>query len=194
MNNYYEVLGLQKNTSDAEIKKAYRKLSLKFHPDKNPGDKYFEDWSKKINEAFGILGNPASRAAYDQQLAGQAQTLHNHFHYGNKANDANSSNAAEQAAAAAQQVSAAEKLVLRQIREMLPDYLEVRKEYRAVHLQHQQVKKRQAPPIFTRQQLIIGSIVLLLAISGLIYSSFQSAREAEKAAVLKPLPGKAIKK
>ena len=49
--DYYEVLGVEKNASDAEIKKAYRKLAMKYHPDQNPGDKTAEEKFKEINEA-----------------------------------------------------------------------------------------------------------------------------------------------
>ncbi len=192
MTNFYEVLGLNNNTSDTEIKKAYRKLSLKFHPDKNPGDTYFEDWAKKINEAFEVLGNPATRAEYDQQLSGQSQTLRHHFQPASQ--QADTATAAQPATAAAEQVSAAEKLVLRQIKDMLPDYLQLKKEYRAAKLAHQQIKKKAAPPIFTRRQLLIVSVIALLAISGLIYAAVVSVVKADKAVILEPLPGKELKK
>lgn len=68
MKNYYNFLGLDINASPEEIKKAYRKLSLKFHPDKNDGDKFFEDRFKQINESYETLSNPAKKAAYDKQL------------------------------------------------------------------------------------------------------------------------------
>ncbi|HUA67174.1 MAG TPA: molecular chaperone DnaJ [Candidatus Saccharimonadales bacterium] len=64
--DYYEVLGVDRNASDDAIKKAYRKLALKFHPDKNPGDKTAEEKFKEIGEAYEALSDPQSRAAYDQ--------------------------------------------------------------------------------------------------------------------------------
>ena len=64
--DYYEVLGVSKNASDDEIKKAYRKLAIKYHPDKNPGDKEAEEKFKEINEAHDVLSDKQKRARYDQ--------------------------------------------------------------------------------------------------------------------------------
>ena len=64
--DYYEVLGLSKGASEEELKKAYRKLAKKYHPDVNPGDKDAEAKFKEINEAYGILSDPEKKARYDQ--------------------------------------------------------------------------------------------------------------------------------
>lgn len=64
--DYYEILGVSKNASDDEIKKAYRKLAIKYHPDKNPGDKTAEAKFKEINEAHDVLSDKQKRARYDQ--------------------------------------------------------------------------------------------------------------------------------
>lgn len=64
--NPYEVLGVARDASDADIKKAYHKLVLKYHPDKNPGDKEAEEKFKEVNNAFDILKDPQKRAAYDR--------------------------------------------------------------------------------------------------------------------------------
>ncbi|MGI6735838.1 MAG: molecular chaperone DnaJ [Anaerovoracaceae bacterium] len=64
--DYYEVLGLQKGASDEEIKRAFRKLAMKYHPDKNPGDKEAEERFKEVNEAYSVLGDPEQKKKYDQ--------------------------------------------------------------------------------------------------------------------------------
>ncbi len=65
--DYYGILGVPRNASDEEIKKAYRKLAMQYHPDRNPGkEKWANEKFKEINEAYGVLGDPQKRKQYNQ--------------------------------------------------------------------------------------------------------------------------------
>src|SRR5262245_43522501 len=63
---YYEVLEVERGANDAELKSAFRKLAMKWHPDRNPGDTSCEHRFKEINEAYEVLKDPDKRAAYDR--------------------------------------------------------------------------------------------------------------------------------
>jgi len=69
MTDYYEILGVSRTADISEIKKAYRKLAFKYHPDHNKGNKKKEELFKEINNAFEVLSDPAQRRAYDFLLA-----------------------------------------------------------------------------------------------------------------------------
>ncbi|OGO19723.1 MAG: hypothetical protein A2Z14_00700 [Chloroflexi bacterium RBG_16_48_8] len=64
--DYYKILGVDRNTDEKDIKRSYRQLALKYHPDKNPGDKQAEERFKEINEAYEVLGDPEKRRKYNQ--------------------------------------------------------------------------------------------------------------------------------
>lgn len=64
--DYYEVLSLSRNATEVEIKKSFRRLAMKFHPDRNPGDKTAEIKFKEVKEAYDVLSNPQKRSVYDQ--------------------------------------------------------------------------------------------------------------------------------
>ena len=75
MKDYYYFLGIPQNASAEDIKKAYRKLSLKYHPDKNENDVYFSDRFKEVKEAYEILTNPDRKTIYDQNLSSQQRNV-----------------------------------------------------------------------------------------------------------------------
>src|SRR2546422_7933173 len=64
--DYYAVLGVGRDASEGEVKKAYRKLAMTYHPDRNNGDKAAEEKFKEITEAYEVLSDPAKRATYDR--------------------------------------------------------------------------------------------------------------------------------
>ncbi|MGZ9221389.1 MAG: DnaJ domain-containing protein, partial [Anaerolineales bacterium] len=64
--DYYKTLGVERKASEAEIRKAYRKLAMQYHPDRNPGDKQAEERFKEINEAYQVLSDPQKRTHYDR--------------------------------------------------------------------------------------------------------------------------------
>jgi len=84
MSNYYEILGVKKDSSEQEIKKAYRKLALKFHPDKNPNDKKAEEKFKEIAAAYEALSDPRKRSMYDRYGTVDEQEIsaHNRGNFG----------------------------------------------------------------------------------------------------------------
>jgi DnaJ domain len=78
MKNYYEILGVERSATQDEIKKVYRKLSIKFHPDKNPNDNFFEDRFKEINKAYSILSDEGKRTEYNEEYDSFVK-LHTNF-------------------------------------------------------------------------------------------------------------------
>jgi len=79
LSNYYEILGVSKTATDEEIKKAYRNLAFKYHPDRNPDDKECEEKFKRISEAYNVLSDSKKRADYDRfgTSAGNTSSYYN---------------------------------------------------------------------------------------------------------------------
>ena len=82
MKNYYYILGVERNATDNQIKLAFKKLAMKFHPDKNDGDKFFEERFKEIQEAFATLSNELDRRRYDILFDAHIKNT-NHTHNNN---------------------------------------------------------------------------------------------------------------
>ncbi|WPM05683.1 DnaJ domain-containing protein [Borreliella sinica] len=80
--DYYNILGIQKNASNEEIKKAYKKLAIKYHPDKNKGNKIAEEKFKEINEAYEILSSPDKKRNYDTLGSTNFNVNNDHFERG----------------------------------------------------------------------------------------------------------------
>lgn len=76
MKDYYSILGVGREATEQDIKTAYKKLSVKFHPDKNNGDSFYEERFKEVQEAYEILGNPLKRANYNAELDPRAAREH----------------------------------------------------------------------------------------------------------------------
>lgn len=86
MKNHYQTLGVERTATVEEIKQAYRKLALKFHPDKNDGDKFFEERFRQIQEAYEILTDPYEKGKYDSEFdrfffSKQTYQTYNHNNY-----------------------------------------------------------------------------------------------------------------
>ncbi|WKC79108.1 DnaJ domain-containing protein [Borreliella turdi] len=88
--DYYNILGIQKNASNEEIKKAYKKLAIKYHPDKNKGNKIAEEKFKEINEAYEILSSPDKKRNYD--ALGSTNFNNNDDHFEKEFNSSRFSN------------------------------------------------------------------------------------------------------
>jgi len=82
--DYYRILEVSRDATDEEIKKAYRRLALKYHPDRNPGDKKAEEMFKEINEAYEVLSDPEKRMRYDRY--GTAEGMGSFFDFGFQGN------------------------------------------------------------------------------------------------------------
>lgn len=151
--DYYQVLGLQRGASSDEIKQAYRKLSMKFHPDKNDGDKYFENWSKKINEAYGVLGDPEKRAKYDSDSGSNSSSSDNQNSNRNSNSHSNSNS---------QKKSQPDNEALSYLRKIQPEYARVKTSYIKAQNNYSYAVNKKPPNEFTASRVFIGFIGILI--------------------------------
>ena len=84
MKNYYQSLGIKREASPNEIKKSYRKLAQKFHPDRNDSDDFFEERFKDIQEAYEVLNNVSKKESYDKDYDYFFNTQQNSNHFKSK--------------------------------------------------------------------------------------------------------------
>lgn len=140
MKNYYEILGIQSTASSEEIKQAYRKLSLKFHPDKNGGDNYFEEWAKKINEAYETLGNTEKRRVYDKAYKGDAEPVKQ------------------------QGSTTAHRDYLAQIRQLMPQYMVAKEDYTIASDNYNLFANLPKPNKLGAKQYLVSIVLILVGL------------------------------
>lgn len=184
LKNYYEILGVSRSATTDQIRTAYRKLLLKFHPDKNIGDVYFEEWSKKINEAFEVLMNPEVRSEYDQ--------VYNETRVASRQRATAGKDVPEDAPAANgdQPVS-----VDAAIQKLAPVYISAKQAYikaaRNVASIEEELKKKR---MNTNQHFILGSVMILAILVWMgitnkkLLKNLSMPLVAKQAAIV-PLPG-----
>jgi curved DNA-binding protein CbpA len=161
MKNYYEDLGLTPTATDEEIKTAYRKLSLKFHPDKNDGDKYFEELSKKINVAYETLGDKNKRKIYDDSLG-----------YSSNPNSKSSSTNNYSEAPRNNTNSNNEQEFLRKLRSLTPEYLSAKSNVLEARQYYNSVAAKSVPNKFTAIRILLIVLLFIISAFGLKKSQF----------------------
>lgn len=149
MINHYHILGIDREANAEDIKKAYRKLSMKFHPDKNEGDQYFEEWTKKVNAAYEILSNPSKKSTYDYAL--------------------NQIMERKETAKPPATTDNPELALLKEIRRLLPEFYDARTNLELARNNYDNIVEQGSPLIIntTKAALCISGIVISLA--GIIY-------------------------
>lgn len=154
MKNFYEDLGVLPNATDEEIRTAYRKLSLKFHPDKNDGDKYFEELSKKINIAYETLRDAVKRKAYDKSLGLNTNQTESSTNYHTNTRKSN-------------QAASNEPDVLRKLRSLTPDYLSAKSNLIDARHYYNSVAAQTVPNRFSTIRILLIVLLLLISAFGL---------------------------
>ncbi len=149
MINHYHILGIDREASAEEIKKAYRKLSMKFHPDKNEGDQYFEEWTKKVNAAYEILSNTEKKSAYDFAL-GQVMEK-------------------KETAKPPAPTDNPEMALLKEIRRYLPEFYDARTNLELARNNYDNIVEQGSPVIITTAKAIMCISGIVISIGGLIY-------------------------
>lgn len=156
MKNYYEDLGLTPTATNEEIKTAYRKLSLKFHPDKNDGDKYFEELSKKINVAYETLGDKNKRKIYDDSLGynsnNNTKASSTNSYSEPPRNNTNSNN---------------EQELLRKLRSLTPEYLSAKSNLLDARQYYNSVAAKSVPNKFSAIRILLIIFLFIISAFGL---------------------------
>jgi len=149
MINYYHILGLDRDATAEDIKKAYRKLSMKFHPDKNEGDKYFEEWSKKVNAAFETLGNPSKKVGYDYALTHELEK--------------------KETAQPPSSTDDPQLALLKEIRRQLPEYYDAKNNLELARSNYERLTEQESPLIISTSKAIFCIFGIVASIAGICY-------------------------
>lgn len=149
LKNYYNILGIQQTATQDEVKKAFRKLSIKFHPDKNDGDTFLMEMFKSINEANEVLSDPTKRREYNQKLI-DADSVRDRNDINQSPTQSTYTNQAE------------EKKEVEEVYDLWNVYLEKKKRTDNAYRNLISVRSYDKPQFITAKKVLTSVLILLL--------------------------------